>query len=117
LLAGFADNAEVWNSRWAMLSFVYLVVQEMLFGPVLKQPMVSRVLMFVQLIRLTLQIRSTPSNQSAPTYLQNTGNMVMTGVFALGTVALTAQLWLNQDDHTWEEVNLDNLEDYLYGKE
>ena len=45
------------------------------------------------------------------------GSMIMTGVFALGTVALAAQLWLNQDDHTWDEINLDNLEDYLYGKE
>eukprot|EP00614_Pseudopedinella_elastica_P014942 CAMPEP_0172583888 /NCGR_PEP_ID=MMETSP1068-20121228/3428_1 /TAXON_ID=35684 /ORGANISM="Pseudopedinella elastica, Strain CCMP716" /LENGTH=146 /DNA_ID=CAMNT_0013377847 /DNA_START=83 /DNA_END=523 /DNA_ORIENTATION=+ len=33
---GFAENAEVWNSRVAMMSFVYLFIQEAIFGPILK---------------------------------------------------------------------------------
>jgi hypothetical protein len=45
---GFAENAEVWNSRVAMLSFVVLYVQELFFGPILKedQPFASLVSSF-----------------------------------------------------------------------
>ena len=32
---GFAENGEVWNGRVAMMSFVFLMVQEAIFGPIL----------------------------------------------------------------------------------
>ena len=34
---GFAENGEVWNGRVAMMSFVFLMVQEAIFGPVMAQ--------------------------------------------------------------------------------
>jgi hypothetical protein len=82
---GFATNAEVWNGRVSMVSFVYLFIQEAIFGPILK-----------------------PHEG-----LGGIANTVFTLVFVLGLGAVTAAIWTNQENDQFADVNLDNVEEYM----
>ena len=82
---GFATNAEVWNGRVAMMSFVFLFIQELFFGPILK-----------------------PHDGIGG--ILNTG---FTVAFVLSLAAVTAAIWTNQDNDKFGEVNLTNVEEYL----
>lgn len=84
---GFADNAEVWNGRVAMMSFFWLFIQEAFFGPI-----------------------TQPSSWEGLSFF---GNVVFSGVFVLTLVGTIGQIWLNKKNDKYSEINLQNVEEYM----
>ena len=123
---GFAENAEVWNGRVGMMSFVYLMIQEAIFGPILakEQPFGSVVrighnpfyfksfTVYLPLPGGVSGLLCSPRWKSF-SFLKLRARQVMSGAFVAALVALTGVLWLNQENDPIDDITLENLEDYM----
>eukprot|EP00617_Octactis_speculum_P013667 CAMPEP_0185768186 /NCGR_PEP_ID=MMETSP1174-20130828/48094_1 /TAXON_ID=35687 /ORGANISM="Dictyocha speculum, Strain CCMP1381" /LENGTH=150 /DNA_ID=CAMNT_0028452769 /DNA_START=24 /DNA_END=476 /DNA_ORIENTATION=+ len=83
---GFNPNAEVWNSRVSMMAFVWLTLQEIICGPMIK------------------------AYQSGnPGF----GNIFFSAVFVIGLLGTSGMIIFNQENDTLDGACMDNIEDFF----
>merc|ERR1712070_984662 len=83
---GFNPNAEVWNSRVSMMAFVWLTLQEIICGPMIKA--------------------CTSGNPGF-------GHIFFSGVFVIGLLGTSGMIILNQENDALDDARMDNIEDFF----